>query len=278
MLTLVFALLAGISSAYICIASEYPGWTWVGMFVLLGIAAFAAILILYVGFLAVCTLWVNPKKPQDEISPFYHFLLTQSTGLLVHLCGVRVKTEGFENIPKDRPFLLVGNHRSNFDPIIALWTLRQYKLTFVSKPENLQMPLVGKILYKCGFLAIDREDDRRAVTAILAAAAQIQNGICSVGIYPEGTRNREGTGLLPFKNGSFKIAQRTGAPVVVAAIEGTQNIHRHAPLPTHVRFSIAGVIEQPEGRRCGTQELSQQAQQMLCHTLHTLGIENPGKA
>ena len=42
MLTLVFALLAGISSAYICIASEYPGWTWVGMFVLLGIAAFAA--------------------------------------------------------------------------------------------------------------------------------------------------------------------------------------------------------------------------------------------
>ena len=275
MLTLIFALLAGISSMCICTASRYPGLIWVGMFMLIGIATFAALLVLYVLFLVICSLPVDLEKPQTEISPFYRFLMTQSTGLLVHLCGVRVKTEGFEHIPKDRPFLLVGNHRSNFDPIIALWTLRHYKLTFVSKPENLQMPIVGKILYKCGFLAIDREDDRRAVTTILAAAAQIQNGTCSVGIYPEGTRNREGTGLLPFKNGSFKIAQRTGAPIVVAAIEGTERIHRHAPLPTHVRFSIAGVIEQPEGRRCGTQELSQQAQQMLCHTL---GIENPGKA
>lgn len=273
MLTLIFALAAPVLSAWICTVSGYSGLRWAGMFALLGIAAFAALVILYILFVSICSLFVDPKKPQESVDPFYHFLLIQTAGLLLSLCGVRVSAEGLEQLPKDRPFLLVGNHRSNFDPIIALWALRKYKISFVSKPENLRIPVVGRIIHKCCFLPIDREDDRRAVVTILAATAQIQNRTCSVGIYPEGTRNREGVGLLPFRNGSFKIAQRSGAPVVVAATDGSERIRRCAPLPTHVRLCIAGVIEQPEGQRCGTQELSRQAQTMLCQALH---IEDTG--
>lgn len=267
MLTLIFALTAPVLSAWICTVSGYSGLAWAGMFVLLDIAAFAALVLLYILFVSVCSLFTDPKKPRTSVNPFYHFLLIETAGLLLFLCGVRIKTKGLEKLPKNQPFLLVGNHRSNFDPIIALWALRKYKISFVSKPENLRIPVVGRIIHMCGFLPIDREDDRRAAATILAATAQIQSRTCSVGIYPEGTRNREGTGLLPFKNGSFKIAQRSGAPVAVAATDGSERIRRCAPLPTHVRFCIAGVIEQPEGRRCGTQELSQQARQMLCQAL-----------
>lgn len=274
MLTLLFAFIAPAVSAWICTAAGYTGYAWAGMFILLGTAAFAGLVLVYIVFLSICSLFVNPKKPRTSVSPFYHFLLIQTAGLLLCLCGVRVKAGGLEKLPTGRPFLLVGNHRSNFDPIVAIWALRKYKISFVSKPENLRIPVVGRIIHQCAFLPIDREDDRRAVVTILAAAEQIRSGACSVGIYPEGTRNREHTGLLPFKNGSFKIAQRTGAPVVVAAIDGSERIHRRAPLPVHVQFSIAGVIEQPEGARCGTQDLSRQARQMLCRALQ---VEDPGE-
>ena len=83
----------------------------------------------------------------------------------------------------------------------------------------MKIPAVGQFLHKAGFMGIDRENDRAALRTILAAAEYIKQDIASVGAYPEGTRNR-GEGLLPFRDGVFKIAQKAHAPIVVAAIKG----------------------------------------------------------
>ena len=45
-------------------------------------------------------------------------------------------------------------------------------------------------------------------------------------IYPEGTRSH-GTAMLPFHSGSFKIAQKAGVPLVIASIEGTENVAKN---------------------------------------------------
>ena len=108
------------------------------------------------------------------------------------------------------------NHRSAFDPICTVAAVPR-DLVFVAKPGVLKIPIVGHLMKKVGFMAIDRDNARNAVATIKQAAHWIADADLSVGIYPEGTRNKE-ENLLPFHAGSFKIAAMAKCPVVVATI------------------------------------------------------------
>ena len=131
------------------------------------------------------------------------------------LIGYRIHLTGTEKLPRV-PFLLVCNHRSAFDPLCAIAVMVQSPI-FVAKPSVFRIPLIGTIMRRLGFMPIDRENARNAVSTIKQAAALIrEEGLC-VGIYPEGTRSKTGE-LLPFHAGSFKIAAMADCPVVVAAI------------------------------------------------------------
>lgn len=65
-----------------------------------------------------------------------------------------------------------------------------------------------------------------ALLTIEKAAKLIASDEVSIGIYPEGTRSKECV-LLPFHNGVFKIAQKASVPIVVASIQGTEQIHKN---------------------------------------------------
>ena len=75
-------------------------------------------------------------------------------------------------------------------------------------------------------------DEASGLKVILTAIDQVKSGI-SICIFPEGTRNRDrddSTTLLPFKEGSFKIAQKTGCPIIPMALTGTADIfENHFP-------------------------------------------------
>ena len=81
----------------------------------------------------------------------------------------------------------------------------------------MKIPVIGSVLERLCFLAIDRENARNAVTTIKRSAELIKDVGLSVGIYPEGTRSKDGN-LLPFHAGSFKIAKLAGCPVAVVTI------------------------------------------------------------
>ncbi len=268
MLIHIFALLSPLLSALGCCALGYRGLGFLWRFAVFGIALFLALCILFLLFAWLSTLRVDQSVPQTQVDPFFHWLMAQVAALILFFSGVIVRASGFEKLPKDRLYLLVGNHLSDFDPIALLWVLRREKIGFISKPENLRIPLIGDIIHKCCFLPIDREDDRKALTTILSACELMKSGACSICIYPEGTRNKSGVGLLPFKAGAFKIAQRTAAPVGVVATSGTERVHKRWPLPTVVHVQLADVIEQPEGKRVSTQLLSDQTRQILSKALH----------
>ena len=198
------------------------------MILLYVVFALLALLLMYLLFLGVCCLLVNPEKEYGKDSPFYRFLLDSATAAAMKLLRIRVHVSGTEKIPKDTKVLFVSNHRSNFDPIITWYVMKKWKIAFISKPSNFKIPFFGRIIRKCCFMPIDRENPRNAIVTINKAAKLLKKQEVSIGIYPEGTRSKNGQ-LLPFHNGVFKIAQKAEAAIVVLCVTGTEKISKRTP-------------------------------------------------
>ncbi|MCM1193569.1 MAG: 1-acyl-sn-glycerol-3-phosphate acyltransferase [Butyrivibrio sp.] len=227
--------------------------------------ALLAAALLYILFLQVCNLLVNPQKEYDHCDRFYFRVLNSAAFCSFRLARLKIRLEGAEKVPWDRRFLLVSNHCSNFDPIITWYLLRKNNMAFVSKQENFKVPLFGRMIRKCCFLAIDREDPKASLRTIMKAADLMKRNEASVGIYPEGTRNRTPEkGLLPFHNGVFKMAQMAKAPIVVAALHGTDKIHKNYPWRgTKVSLEILEVIPAEEAAGKRTAEIGEQVEALL---------------
>lgn len=138
------------------------------------------------------------------------------------ISGVKLIVLGEENVPKDIPVLYVGNHRSFFD-IILTYSRVPRPTGYVAKKELKKVPLLSfwMMLVHCTFL--DRHDAKQGLKTILENIELVKKG-ASICIFPEGTRNRvEGT-LLPFHDASFKIASKSGCPVVPMALTNTASI------------------------------------------------------
>lgn len=252
----------------LCSAAGYTGALLVVMLILLFAAGFLGGLLLFVLLIGLIALFVDKSKPQTRPAPFFSAVVTYVMGLLIAIFRVRVHVSGAERLPRGR-WLLVGNHRSGFDPIVTGWVLRDRELVFISKPENLRLPIVGQFLHKAGFFSIDRENDRAALRTILAATEMLKTDVASVGVYPEGTRNR-GEGLLPFRNGVFKIAQKAHVPIVVVSTRGTDQILKRFPLHrTDVELNICGVIDAQDAAQKKTQEIGETVQEWIIASVNT---------
>lgn len=146
---------------------------------------------------------------------------------ILWISGVKLTVIGEEKVPKDVPVLYVANHRSMYD--ILLTYSRCPRLTgYVAKKEVLKVPLLRDWMKKLYCLFLDRDNPREGLKTILTGIDQVKNGI-SICIFPEGTRSRTGE-MLPFKEGSMKIAEKTGCPVVPMAISNSAEIfENHFP-------------------------------------------------
>lgn len=149
--------------------------------------------------------------------------------LILKLAGTRVTVRGAENIPTDKAVLFVGNHRSYFDILVGYTTVPGL-MGFVAKKEMEKIPSLSKWMRNVHCLFLDRSNPKEGLKTILAGIAQVKSGI-SVWIFPEGTRNRgEVLEMLPFKEGSLKIAEKSGCYVIPVAMTGTAEIfEKHFP-------------------------------------------------
>ena len=150
--------------------------------------------------------------------------------VIAFLSGCHVTVKGMENVPKDEAVLYIGNHRSYFD--VVLTYARCPGLTsYMAKKEVARVPLLSTWMRFLHCLFLDRGDIKQGLKTILAAIDLIKNGI-SVCIFPEGTRSTgpEQTELLPFHEGSFKVATKTDCLIVPMAITNTSRIFEdHIP-------------------------------------------------
>ena len=150
--------------------------------------------------------------------------------VVIWLSGVKLTVIGEENIPKDTAVLFIGNHRSYFD--IVLTYARCRGLTgYVAKKEMLKIPLLSRWMKFLHCLFLDRSDVREGLKTILTAIDKVKSGI-SIMIFPEGTRNKNESelDLLPFHEGSFKIATKSGCPIIPVSINNSSALFEdHLP-------------------------------------------------
>ena len=166
-------------------------------------------------------------------------------GRLLKLAGVTVTVEGLENIPKGRPCVFAGNHRSYYDIPLVLTQL-DAPHGLVAKKEVAKLPLVRSWMRLLHCVFLDREDPRKAMTALNEAIDLVKKGY-SLTIFPEGTRNKGTEGsLLEFKSGAFRVATKAKAPIVPLAITGSRDImenHHMFMHPAHVTIRVLEPIE-----------------------------------
>ena len=146
------------------------------------------------------------------------------------LSGVKLIVEGEDNVPRDQAVLYIGNHRGFFD-IVATYSRCPNLTGYISKKSIEKVPLISFLMKRVYCLLMDRTDIRQSMGVILKAIEYVKSGI-SICIFPEGTRIKTSsrTQTLPFKEGSFKIAQKSKCPIVPMAITGTEDVlENHFP-------------------------------------------------
>ncbi len=243
----------GILAAVLLLLLAQAAW-WQALLLGLGVFLLAHPLGLLGIYLA--SLTVDRDKPLEKQVPLCRAGTAQVLGLVCVYCGIRPRVLGLEKLPRDRRFFLVCNHRSGFDPCLMLYKLRGWNVSFIAKPAILNLPVIGRIGHAAGILAIDRENDRNALRTILQAADYMKRDLCSMAVYPEGTRTRSGE-MLPFHPGSFKAAQRAGVPLVISAIRGTEHTRQNVPFRrTKAVFEILEVLEPEQVKAMSTNELA----------------------
>lgn len=229
--------------------------------------ALPVILVMFV-FLLICGLFVNPKKQYERDSRFYRALLQGSSAFILWCLGVRYNVVGEDKFPESGNFLFISNHRSNYDPIVQWIVFKRFKLSFISKKANFRIPMYGRIIHRCCFMPIDRENPRKAMEAVNRAAKLLTDTENSVGVYPEGKRSKS-CRLLPFHSGVLKVAQKAQKPVVVATIEGTENIFRNAKRFRHtvVTIKILETIDAERVKDFKTSQLSDHCAELMKNEL-----------
>ena len=189
--------------------------------------------------------------------------------VILKMTGVKVTVIGEENVPNE-PVLFIGNHRSFFD--ILLTYSRCRNLTgYVAKKEMEKIPLLSTWMRFVHCLFLDRENPKEGLKTILQAIDYVKHGI-SICIFPEGTRNKgEELSLLPFHNGSFKIAEKTGCPIIPMSLNNTCDIFEgHFPFikKTHVILEYGKPIYPKELDKDEKKRIGEYCSNIISETIH----------
>ena len=264
------ALAGGCLIAYLTGAFCSLAWLWavpvsfLGLFLLLAGLAF-----LFLWYLAKR---VDTEKPQEEYSNFYCKVLTCYIRSVLPVVGVHVHPQGLEKIPTDGRFMLVCNHCSNIDPVILLGYFPDSQLAFISKRENKDMFLVGKLMHKLLCQLINRENDREALKTIINCINILKKDKASIAVFPEGYIHDDRK-FHHFRNGVFKIAQKANVPIVVCTMTNTaDSISNLQQLkPSHIDLHLLEVIPAQELQGVNTAQIGQRIYDLMAADL---GPEN----
>ncbi len=182
--------------------------------------------------------------------------------VVLWLLGVKVKITGKENLPLV-PSIYVANHTSQLDiPIVSASIPRG--LFFVAKQELSKVPILGQYMHIMGMIFVDRGNREKAIQSMEIAAKKVKKGKNLV-TFPEGTRSTDNA-LLPFKKGSFVIAQKGQIPLVPIAIKGAGKALPKGSFIAHsstVEVKILPAILPNEHIHLGTAEFAQLAQEKI---------------
>ena len=112
------------------------------------------------------------------------------------------------------------------------------------------------------YLSLPRGNTRQEFQVIMKAIEYIKDDKVSIGIFPEGSRSKDGK-LQDFKPGAFKIAEKAKCPILVCCMRGTFDIHKNWPWKMTQDMDILDVIEPSVWESKNTIEVSQYAHDLI---------------
>ncbi len=188
--------------------------------------------LLYVALFLVLSMpvhlvvWLIGKKDPMKKYRISSKIIRWAYSSVLWLAGIKIHAIGQENIPTDRACLFVSNHRSNLDTILTQ-VASGVPVGFVAKTELRKVPLLGLWMQDIGCVFLDRANIKAAIQVMNDGAEHVKLG-CSMGICPEGTRGHDDN-MKEFKDGSFKIATKSNAPIIPVAVIGTDDRWENNP-------------------------------------------------
>jgi len=154
--------------------------------------------------------------------------------------GTELTIEGVERIPLDGPVVFYPNHQGDLDILLAVAVIPR-QIGFIAKKQAAYLPFLNLWMLAMGCVFIDRGNISQGIKAIAKGTERVRDGRAMC-VFPEGTRSR-GHQLLPFRNGTFRLAIRAEAAIVPVTIDGSfkvwEEYHRIRPAAVRV------VIHQP---------------------------------
>lgn len=158
----------------------------------------------------------------------------------------RARVTGTENVPLSGPLIVACNHRSYLDPP-GMGCFCPRRISYMAKKELFDIPILGPAIHAVGAYPVDRQGSAKA--AIKRSLEVLRVG-GTVGIFPEGTRNRDGS-VQP-QTGVALLASLAGAPVVPAHIAGSD---RAAQLG-QIKVAFGPSLRLPTGRKATHDDLA----------------------
>ena len=136
----------------------------------------------------------------------------------------RVKKFGTEKLKLSKNYVIVANHQSQLDILLAFNLFFPFR--WVSKKEVFHLPVVGWNMMLNGYVKLKR-GDKESIKKMMHECEQLVLKGCSIFFFPEGTRSSAGE-LKPFKPGAFALARKMKKDILPLVIEGTSSA-----LPKH---------------------------------------------
>ena len=196
------------------------GW-WAVPLIFIGI--FVALVLLQFILLASMVLFTSMKKePKGE--KFFRFLLNHSLPIAFWVLKIKVECDGLEKLENPENTFFVCNHQHDFDPAVIYTAFPKSRICFIGKKDIIEeLPFIAKAMHLLSCLFIDRENDREAAKTIISAIKYLKSDERSVAVFPEGYTSKTDE-LLPFRNGSLKIALKSKKSVAVCVLHNTKRI------------------------------------------------------
>ncbi|MDL0430929.1 1-acylglycerol-3-phosphate O-acyltransferase [Marinobacter sp. TBZ242] len=127
--------------------------------------------------------------------------------------GMERPLEGADNMPQDRPTVVIANHQHN-DDLFVMGDLLPPRTVTVGKSSLVWVPFFGQVFWLGGNVILNRGRSHKAIAVMQATSEAISRDRKSLWVFPEGTRSR-GRGLQGFKKGAFHAAVASGAPITM---------------------------------------------------------------
>ena len=222
---------------------------------------FFALLLVIFHPLQMVTRWIWGYPVRKKVVDILNFGLLYSLWIL----GSRITFMGFEQIPQNKPLIIVANHQSLLDIVAIVVGFRKYHPKFISKAElGRGIPSVSYNLRHGGSVLIDRKKGAQSVKDIMMLGKHIEATGYSACIFPEGTRTKNGL-VKTFQPAGIASLLRSApsAVIVPLAIDGFEIMKNgYFPMTFGCEFKLAALAPiEPKGR--DTAELTLEIENMI---------------